>query len=91
MYVRMRVCVYESVHAATNQENVDPAVNGEKDLKKKEKVIASPLTRPRFSAETELLGIISAHYGTKPGHFQTLKIHFPLSEGVSEVSERANE
>ena len=34
------------------------------------------------------------HYGTKPGHFETLKIQFPTSEGVSEVSkvsERANE
>ena len=31
------------------------------------------------------------HYGIKPGHFETLKIHFPTSEGVSEVSERANE
>ena len=31
------------------------------------------------------------HYGTKPGQFETLKIHFPTSEGVSEVSERANE
>ena len=30
------------------------------------------------------------HCGTKPGHFETLKIHFPTSEGVSEVSERAN-
>ena len=33
----------------------------------------------------------AAHYGTKPGHFETLKIHFPTSEGVSEVSKRANE
>ena len=33
----------------------------------------------------------SVHYGTKPGHFETSKIHFPTSEGVSEVSERANE
>ena len=31
------------------------------------------------------------HYGTKPGHFETSKIHFPSSEGVSEVSERASE
>ena len=31
------------------------------------------------------------HYGTKPGHFETSKIHFPTNEGVSEVSERANE
>ena len=31
------------------------------------------------------------HYGTKPGHFETPKIHFPTSSGVSEVSERANE
>ena len=29
------------------------------------------------------------HYGTKLGHSETSKIHFP--EGVSEVSERANE
>ena len=31
------------------------------------------------------------HYGTKPGDFETSKIHFPTSKGVSEVSERANE
>ena len=33
------------------------------------------------------------HYGTKPGHFETSIIHFPTSEGVSEVSgtsKRAN-
>ena len=34
---------------------------------------------------------VAAHYGIKPGHFETLKIHFPTSEGVNEVSERANE
>ena len=33
----------------------------------------------------------AAHYGTKPGHFETSKIPFPTSEGVSEVSERASE
>ena len=27
------------------------------------------------------------HYGTKPGDFETSKIHFPTSEEVSEVSE----
>ena len=32
-----------------------------------------------------------AHYGTKPGHFETSIIHFPTSSGVSKVSERANE
>ena len=26
----------------------------------------------------------TVHYGTKPGHFETSKIHFPTSEGVSE-------
>ena len=31
------------------------------------------------------------HYGTKPGHFETSKIYFPTSKGVSAVSERANE
>ena len=25
-----------------------------------------------------------AHYGTKPGHFETSKIHYPMSGGVSE-------
>ena len=28
----------------------------------------------------------ATHYGTKPGHFETSKIHFPTSEGVSKVS-----
>ena len=32
-----------------------------------------------------------AHYGTKPGHFKDIKFHFPTSEGLSEVSERASE
>ena len=32
-----------------------------------------------------------SHCGTKPGHFETSIINFPTSEGVSEVSERANE
>ena len=40
----------------------------------------------RFIMENRL-----PHYRTKPGQFETLKIHFPTSEGVSEVSERANE
>ena len=31
-----------------------------------------------------------AHYGTKPGNFETSIIHFPTSKGVSEVSEQAN-
>ena len=30
------------------------------------------------------------HYGTKPGHLETLRIHFLTSEGVSEVSEQAS-
>ena len=34
---------------------------------------------------------VRTHYGTKPGHFETSKIYLPMSEGVSEVSERANE
>ena len=29
-------------------------------------------------------------YGTKSSHFETSKIHFPTSEGVSEVNKRAN-
>ena len=34
---------------------------------------------------------MAVHYGTKPGHLETSIIHFPTSEEVSEVSERANE
>ena len=33
----------------------------------------------------------AVHYGTKPGHFEKSKIHFPMSEEVSEVSERVDE
>ena len=32
----------------------------------------------------ETRGVFTCHYGTKPGHFETSKIHFPTSEGVSE-------
>ena len=32
---------------------------------------------------------MAMHYGTRPGHFETSIIHFPTSEGVSEVSERS--
>ena len=32
-------------------------------------------------------GVTSEHYGTIPGHFETSIIHFPTSEGVSEMSE----
>ena len=38
---------------------------------------------PPISSPTPWAG---SHYGTKPGHFETLKIHFPTSSGVSEVS-----
>ena len=41
-------------------EKMEPAANGDADLARKEKVMASPLTRPRFSAKTELLMRISA-------------------------------
>ena len=35
--------------------------------------------------------IMTMHCGAKSGHFETSIIHFPTSEGVSEVSERASE
>ena len=39
-----------------------------------------------------VVAVFSAmHYGTKPDHFETSTIHFPTSEEVSKVSERANE
>ena len=41
-------------------EKMDPAASGDADLARKEKVMASPLTRPRFSAKTELLMRMSA-------------------------------
>ena len=30
------------------------------------------------------------HYGTKPGHFETSKIHFPTSERGERMSERTS-
>ena len=44
-----------------------------------------------LSAVSMAATVATAHCGTKPGHFETSRIHFPTSEGVSEVSERANE
>ena len=35
--------------------------------------------------------VTPAHFGIKQGHYETSIIHFPTSEGVSEVSKRANE
>ena len=35
--------------------------------------------------------LLPIHFGTKPGHFETSKIHSPKSKGVSEVSERTSE
>ena len=49
-------------------------------------VVSLRASKPNDAAKTKTL-----HYGTKPGHFETSKIHLPTSEGVSEVSERANE
>ena len=31
----------------------------------------------------------TVHYGTKPGHFESLKIHFPTSERCERTSERS--
>ena len=61
-----------------------------KERKKRGRPCVKPETFlcPTFSPIREEL---SAHYGTKPGHFETLKIHFSTSEGVSKVSKRANE
>ena len=54
-----------------------------------------PAKRSTFTQQShrdaERISEGAKHYGTKLGHFETLKIHFPTSEGVSEVSERANE
>ena len=47
---------------------------------------------PKCSVSSFFSDVMEAvHFGTNPGHFETLRIHFPMSEGVSEVSERANE
>ena len=42
----------------------------------------------REEEESRLVKSELAHNGTKPGQFETSKIHFPTSKGVSEVSER---
>ena len=36
-------------------------------------------------------GADASHCGANLGHFETSIIHFPTSEGVSKVSEQANE
>ena len=56
-----------------------------------ENAIHFPLIHAGESVVSSQLRTDALHYGTKPGHFETSKIHFPTSEGVSEVSERANE
>ena len=43
-----------------------------------------------ITATEKPLQLPPPHYGTKPGHFETLMIYFPTSEGVSEVSERVS-
>ena len=55
-------------------------VKDEQDNEKKN------VAKTKFQAELK-----SAHYGTKPGHFETSIIHFSMSEGVSKVSERVSE
>ena len=55
------------------------------------KVVLGEATNEVEVVGEELILVTPFHYGTKSGHFETLKIHFPTSEGVSEVSERANE
>ena len=47
--------------------------------------------KPKDAEAPPIKEVDTAHYGTKPGHFETLIIYCPTSEGVSEVSERANE
>ena len=39
----------------------------------------------------EVVSLRPSHYWTKLGHFETAIIHCPISKGVSEVSERAND
>ena len=47
---------------------------------------SSKLKHHSFNGTTFVLFHSPVHYGTKPGHFETSIIHFPTSEGVSEVS-----
>ena len=47
--------------------------------------------RNSHSDESDASSEQRVNCGTKPGHFETSIIHFPTSEGLSEVSERANE
>ena len=58
---------------------------------KKDRLLAPHGGETGSSLHGEKMAAAVAHYGTKPGHFETLKIHFPTSEGVSKVSERAKE
>ena len=52
----------------------------------------SPTPPPSYSSTTTPHPRLTAatHYGTRPGRFETSKIHFPTSEGVSKVSDQVN-
>ena len=55
---------------------------------------ADPATPVRSNPHSSLSlppAYLPSHYGTKPGHFETLKIYCSTSEGMSKVSERVNE
>ena len=67
----------------------DIAVIKEHYLPAQEPVLAKK--QADIKLQIKMAQVHTSHYGTKPGHFETSKIHFPTSEGVSEVSERANE
>ena len=60
-----------------------------------------PLKKKEISADKPSLSLkkkprlffytTPVHYGSKPSHFETSKIHFPTTEGVSErASERVS-
>ena len=74
----------------------EEAENGRPDIGRGEspatKVVAQDVVAKERRRKPAMAPLMTpVHYGTKPGHFETSKIHCPTSEGVSEVSERANE
>ena len=63
-------------------------ISPRKTISTRFKSVKTPPPRPQPPPPPLLLPV---HYGTKPGYYETLRIHFPTSKGVSEVSEQANE
>ena len=85
------------VSSASPQPAAPPSVTADRPHDNHDKEVNARTMKTTMAMATMLKTMTTTrtdttmHYGTEPSHFETSIIHFPTSEGVSEVSERANE